>query len=311
MKTYSNYFGTATVKGDIERIINNNLADNLTWGIEQVNDATRYLVSKYYFNERTYPVPGGTVAQTQFYNLPPQVKKLINVTETIGSVIWQPKECPSRQYWDSLNVITFYQDFPSYFFVFNNQVGIYPIPASNGNTLTLNYKTRIIDLSMADVDNTTNVTTVAITTNTATVTASGATFKQWMAGQWIRVPFSSTDAADGDNQWYQIDTVTSSTVLVLKNQYTGATVTGANFTVGQVSILPEDYQDLPLYRMGVIYYTTRFPDPERAKIYQDLWDRGEAKLNEEFGSKTSSVVLTDTDDTIINPNLFVRAASQN
>lgn len=309
MKTYSSYFGTASATGDIQRIINNNLADNLTWGIEQINDATRYLVSKYYFNERSYTVPSGTVAQTQFYNLPPQVKKIINVTVSIGSVLWQPKECPSRQYWDSLNVITFYQDFPSYFFIYNGQLGIYPIPASSSNVITMNYKTRIVDLSMADVDQSTNSTTVAITTNTTTVTASGATFKQWMAGQWIRIPFSSTDSADGDNQWYQIDTVTSTTVLVLKNAYTGATVTSASFTIGQVSLLPEDYQDLPLYRMGLIYYTTRFPDPARAKIYEELWDRGEAKLNEEFGSKTSSVVLTDTDEAITNPNLFVRTVS--
>ena len=101
MKTYSNYFGTATTTGDIQRIINNNATDNLTWGIEQINDANRYLVSKYYFNERTYLPPGGTIAQTQFYNLPPQVKKVINVTVTIGNVLWQPTECSSRQEWDN------------------------------------------------------------------------------------------------------------------------------------------------------------------------------------------------------------------
>lgn len=310
MKTYSNYFGTASLTGDIQRIINNSLADNITWGMEMINEATRYLVSKFYLNERTYTVPGGTIAQQQFYNLPPQVKELINVTITIGSVVWQSKPCSSRQYWDSLNVITFYQDYPSFFFVYNGQVGIYPIPASNSNVLTLNYKTRIIDLSIDDVTSVTSSNTVSITTNTPTVTASGATFKAWMAGQWIRIPFSTTDSTNGDNQWYQIDSVTSSTVLVLKNQYTGATVTVAAFTIGQVSILPEDYQDLPLYRMGYIYYTTRFPDPVKAGLYKALYDEGFEKLNEEFGSKTSSVVLTDIDTPVANPNLFVRTVSQ-
>lgn len=309
MKTYSNYFGTTTLVGDIQRIINNSASDNLTWGIEQINDATRYLVSKYYFNERTYLVPGGTIAQTQFYNLPAQVKKIINLTVTIGSVVWQPKECPSRQYWDSLNVITFYQDFPSYFFIYNGQIGIYPIPASSSNIVTMNYKTRIVDLAMADVDQLTAPSTVSIISNTTIVTASAPTFKQWMAGQWIRVPFSNTDSADGDNQWYQIDTITTSTILVLKNPYSGSNVTAGQFTIGQASILPEDYQDLPLYRMGMIYYTTRFPDATKAKLYQNLWEEGEAKLNDEFGSKTSSVVLTDTDESIVNPNLFVRTVS--
>lgn len=299
MKTYSSYYSS-----DIQRIINNSLADNLSWGIELINDSIRYLVTKYYFNERQYTTT--TVASQQFYNLPPQVKKLINITVTIGGVVWQPKECPSRQFWDALNVITFTQDFPSYFFVYNGKVGIYPTPSSAGNTIAMNYKTRVVDLSMADVTCSANI---AITTNTTTVTATGATFLKWMEGQWIKVAHNATDAANGDNQWYQIDTVTSSTILILKNPYTGSTVASANAVIGEVPILPEDYQDLPLYRMGLIYYTTRFPDPTRAALYQKLWDEGEAKLNEEFGSKTSSIVLTDTDSPIINPNLFVRTVS--
>lgn len=310
MKSYSSYFGTATVPGDIQRIINNSASDNLLWGIEQINDANRYLIAKYYFNERSYIVPGGTVAQTQFYNLPPQVKKLINVTVSIGGVLWQVLECPSRIMWDNLNVTTFYQDFPSYFFVYNGQVGIFPIPASSSNIITLNYKTRVVDLSMADVTQATSGQTVSITANSTTVTASGATFLNWMVGQWIRIPFTSTNSTSGDNQWYQIASVTSSTVLVLSNQYSGATVSAANFTIGQVSILPEDYQDLPLYRMGIIYYTTRFPDPARAALYQKLWDEGVAKLDEEFGSKTTSIVLPDVNLPMLNPNLYQRSLTQ-
>lgn len=309
MKTYSSYFGTASVIGDIQRITNNSLADNLTWGMEMINDADRYLITKYYFNERTYT--NTTVAQQQFYNLPPQVKKLINLTVTIGGIIWSPKECPSRQYWDALNAQTFYQDFPSYIFVYNGQVGIFPNPSSSGNTITMNYKTRIEDLSMPDVTGTTASTTVTITTNTTTVTAAGAAFKNWMAGNWIRIPHSSTDAANGDNQWYQIDSITSPTVLILKNKYAGSTVTGGDFTIGQVSILPEDYQDLPLYRMGIVYFTTRFPDPVRAKMYQGLWDEGLAKLDDEFGSKTTDVALADIDMPLVNPNLYQRSITQN
>lgn len=298
MKTYTSY------QNDIPRIINNSASDNLTWATEMIMDSIRYLIAKYYFNERSYTV--ATVASTQFYNLPPLVKKLINVTVTIGGVVWQPKECPSRQMWDSLNVITFTQDFPSYFFVYNGQVGIYPTPSSSSNTITMNYKTRVPELSQ--IDYTTG--TVAITTNTTAVTGSGTTWTKAMAqGGWLRVSHSGTDAANGDNQWYEIASVTDGTHLVLKNNYTGATVTGASYIIGEVSILPEDYQDLPLYRMGLIYYTTRFPDPIRASMYQKLWDIGEEKLNEEFGAKTSSIVLNDTETIIQNPNLFVRSVS--
>lgn len=298
MRTYTSY------QNDIPRILNNSLTDNVTWATEMVNDSIRYLVSKYYFNERTYTTV--TVAQQQFYNLPPRVKKIINSTVTIGSVLWQPKECPSREYWDALNVITFYQDFPSFFFVYNGQLGIFPIPASSSNTITMNYKSRIPDLTQADY----TTGTVSITTNTTTVTGSGTTFTNLMAqGGWIRVAHSSTNSANGDNEWYEIDSVTSATVLVLKNKYTGATVAAGSYTIGEVTILPEDYQDLPLYRMGLIYYTTRYPDAIRAAEYQKLWDDGLYRLNEEFGSKTTNVILTDTDSPIQNPNLFQRVVS--
>ena len=98
-------------------------------------------------------------------------------------------------------------------------------------------------------------------------------------------------------------------VLVLKNVYSGATVSGASYTIGEVSILPEDYQDLPLYRMGYIYYTTRFPDEVKAKLYKNLYDEGVAKLDEEFGTKTTSVVLTDLGGYQENMNLYLSAIS--
>ncbi len=309
MRTCSSYLNTSTTPntGDIPRVLNNTLADNMTWALEELNQSLRYLTTKYYFNERAYTTL--TVANQQFYNLPPQVKKLINITVLIGSTLWQPRECPSREYWSYLNTITFQQDYPSFFFVFNGQVGLWPVPSSSGNTITMNYKTRIVDLSMQDVTDVTSGQTISITTNTTTVTAIGAAFKQWMAGQWLRVPFSTTDSTNGDNQWYQIDSVTSSTVLVLKNAYTGATVTGASFTIGQAPLLPEDYQDLPLYRMAYLYYTTRTSNQDKATLYQNLYDRGLKELDDEYGSKTTSVILPDTQEPIYNPNLFVRSIS--
>ncbi len=296
MKTYQNYVT------DISRIINNSLPDNVAWAMETINDTTRYLVSKYYMNERTYTTL--SVAQQQFYNLPPQVKKIINVTVDIGNIKWQPKECPTRQFWDTLNVQTaWYQDYPSYFFIYDGKIGIYPTPAGSGNTITLNYKTRIPDLSQSDYI----IGSASVTSAQAIVQGTATTWTKAMAdGGWIKIAHSATDANNGDDQWYQINSVTDATHLTLKNNYTGATVSGASYKIGQVSILPEDYQDLPLYRMAIIYYTTRFPDATKAGLYQNLYDDGEARLNEEFGSKTSSVILEDTNGQIINPNLFQR-----
>jgi hypothetical protein len=294
---------------DFGTLSKNSSTANLALGDTLINQSLRYLTGKFYFNERSYSTL--TVANQQFYPLPPQVKRLIDVTVTIGGVVWLTKPCSNREYWDSLNVITFYQDFPSFHFVYNgNEVGIWPTPASAGNTITMNYQIRTTDLSMADVTHTTASTTVSIITNTTTVTAAGSAFKAWMVGEWIQIPPSSTDATNGDNKWYQIASVTSATVLVLENPYTGATVTGANFTIGQMPILAEDYQDLALYRSLWIYFTSIVPDKSRASLYEDLYNKGYAMLETEYGQKVTSPVLTDTDAPVYNPNLFVSSIQQ-
>lgn len=308
MKTTTSYYGTATATpaysdGDIGRITNNLLVANLDWGLQEVNQSLRYLTTKYYFNERSYTTT--SVGGQQFYNLPPQVKKLINLTVFIGSTLWQPKECPSREYWDYLNTQTFNQDYPSFFFVFNGQVGLWPVPASDGNTITMNYKIRTVDLSMPDVTNVTSGTTVAIQQDNPQLNASGDMFKDWMVDQWVRIPHSTNDTINGDNQWYQISSIVDSTQAILKNSYSGKSIAeGAAFTIGEVPLLPEDYQDLPLYRMGMIYYGTRFPDKTRYDLYENLYNTGFAALDEEFGSKTTSIILPDTSAPIYNPNLF-------
>lgn len=293
--TYRNRFGTLT---------KNSSASNLLLADDLINQSLRYLTGKFYFNERSYTTP--TVSQQQFYNLPPQVKRLIDVTVTIGSVVWLTKPCPNREYWDSLNVITFYQDFPSFHFVYNgNQVGIFPIPASAGNLITMNYQIRTTDLSQADVTQTIASSTMAITTNTSTLTASAPTFLPWMVNQWIQIPPSSSSSTCGDNKWYQIASITSTTVALLENPYTGSTVSGANFTIGEMPILAEDYQDLALYRALWIYFTSIVPDRSRSELYQDLYNKGYEMLEIEYGQKVTSPVLTDTSAPIYNPNLFV------
>jgi len=277
-------------------ITGNTSIENLDYGLGLVNDSLRYLTSKFYLNERSYTTT--TVAQQQFYRLPPQVKELINLTVTIGSVKWIPNVCPTRDYWDSLNVITFYQDFPSFFFVYDGQVGIFPTPASSGNTIEMHYKTRIKDLSQADY----TTGTVAITQDTTTLTGTGTTFIKNMEDRWIRIAEPT-----GDGNWYQIKTYTDATHLELYNKYTGPTVSGGTYIIGEMPIMPEDYQDLALYRALHVYYNSRVPNPSQADLYKSLYDEGYALLDAEFGQKTTNVALTDTDVPVYNPNLFLRS----
>lgn len=359
---YRSRFGTLT---------KNSTTSNLIVGDQLINDSLRYLTGKFYFNERTYTTK--TKSGQQFYQLPPQVKRLIDLTVTIGDVLWLTKPAPNREYWDSLNVIQFQQNYPSFHFVYNgNKVGIWPTPAADGDTITMNYQIRTRDLSQADyttgtvtlpytatftaivVEDATSATLSAgwaLPTNTyqivfsngetrsvtltnastavswssglnsaatATITVnesgggsivigSGTTFIADMAtGQrWLQVT-----APTGDNQWYQIGGFISTTAISLLNPYTGNAASGASYTIGEMPILSEDYQDLALYRALWIYFTSIVPDSARAKTYKDLYDEGYKMLNQEYGQKNTSPVLTDTDAAVYNPNLFVKSVSQ-
>src|SRR5882672_5071608 len=143
MLTYTSY------SSRFNDLTQNSSSGNTTRGMQLVNDSLRYLTEKYYFNEAQYTTT--TVAQQQTYYLPFNVKDVINMTVLVGSVLWQPLEASSRQFWDSLNTIPFYSDFPQFGYRFTaNQINLFPIPVSNGNTITINYKKRIRDLSAAD-----------------------------------------------------------------------------------------------------------------------------------------------------------------
>jgi hypothetical protein len=285
-----------TLQTDYGTLSLNNSAANITQGTRLINDAIRILVNKFYFNETSYTQL--SVANQQFYNLPPNCRKIINVTGTIGNVVWVTKDCPDRNYWDILNTIPFAQDFPMFHFIWNRntQVGIWPKPASSGNTYTVNYQMRNVDLSQPDY----STGTVSITTGTNALTFAGSTLNANMAFRWIQIP-----APTGDNQWYQIQSVNvGANTAMLYGNYGGPTVSGGTFTIGEMSILPEDYQDLPLYRALEVYFTSIVPNEAQALLYKGLYDTGYEQLNADYGTKTTSVVLTDENAPLINPNLF-------
>lgn len=303
MLTYTSYINR------FQDYTGNTLTTNNTRALQWVNDSLRYLTTKYFFNEATFTVPGGSIAQTQNYQLPYDIKRIINVTIKVGGFLYQPIESPNRQHWDSINMVPFYSDFPQFFYRYPfATVGIFPTPTTSSNAITINYQRRIVDISQADY-----ITgTVSVTTLTTTVTgAGGASWTTSMAGRWIQIAMNSTsNATSGDNAWYQIASVTNGTTLVLNNQYQGATVSGGTYIIGETPLLPEDYQDLPLYRALSIYYSTLVHNKEEAELNKRLYEEGFAKLDAEFGSKSTNPVLTPPNSPVYNPNSFPRNLTQ-
>lgn len=274
---------------------------NATLMAQMISDAQRYLIEKYFSNESSTTIV--TVSQQQFYSLPFDYSKLKTGTITVGQLRWNPTEILSRADWDSLNVFPYYSDIPNNYFIYNGQMGFWPIPSSNGNTITFNYKRRVTDLSITDY----STGTVAVTNGSATVTGTTTGFLANylpVAGSvlnlnlWIKVTPPS-----GDGNWYQISSITSATVLTLVNTYQGGTTAGASYVIGQMPVLLEDYHDLLVYRPLMIYFSSINPQPQKAQEFKTLYDEGIAMMNNYIGSKALNVNLRGKINTI-NPNSY-------
>ena len=294
MKSYT------TLRNQYATLTNNTATANLTLGDQLINDSLRYLTTKYFFNERSQLVPGGTIAGTQNYPLPYNIKTLINAYISVGNIRYQLRETPTRAAWDQMNFVPYTSDIPQYYYIYNKEFLVFPTPASSTNPITFNYKIRLKDLTQADY----STGTVTVTSGSSAVTGNLTIFTADMVGRWIQVT-----APSGDGNWYEIGGYTNGTSITLVNQYQGTTVAGASYTIGEMPLLPEDYQDLPVYRACSIYFTTRVPDAVRADLFDKLYKEGAEKLDAEFGSKSNSVAITPADSDVLNPNLFTRNLS--
>lgn len=251
-----------------------------------------------------------TTASTQFMNLPYDcdLVRAVSVVPTGSTIRYTPKLVADRRYWDQLNLRSYVSDIPEFAYVYAGQIGLWPVPASTSNTVSLAQKCRVIDLSVADITSTT-VTSIA-SGGTSMVVSGGVS--ALMAGMWIRVTYTPGTTNTGDGLWYEISSVSGSTITLVR-AYGGTTISAgtAACTIGQMSLLPEAFQDMPWIWAAGTYW--RKEDDNRA-----------ASFFEEHGSYTNPptgmvrelvaayseqdmdmVIDGGDDDTPINPNLLV------
>lgn len=161
-------------------------------------------------------------------------------------------------------------------------------------------------LTISGGDGTANFTVISIS-QSSTITGSGTS---WLAtynttagnvlnlNLWIRIT-----APLGDNEWYQIQSIQSATSLTLVNPYQGETCTGANYVIGQMPLLLEDFHDIPVYKPALIYFSTIQPNEAKASEARNLYKEGIERLNVYCGQKSLNVNLNPPRQ-MRNPNLF-------
>jgi hypothetical protein len=300
------YTGSRNFFGDLTQ---NSNSTNLTLGDKFINASIKQILNlrRWDFLEKT--ATDSTVASQQFYDLPFDYGRLIDVTVTIGSTQYTPREVTNRRFWDRINTSSSVtSDIPEWYYIFNKQLGFYPTPSSaTADAISYAYHRQRKDLSLADY--TTSTILTATDGSTAIVGNSSTAWTAKMAGLWLRITDSLT-ANTGDGRWYEIASITDATNLVLDKAYGGISIAAgtAAYTIGQVSLIPEDYQDLPVYKAAEIYFTSIKPEANQAQLYKILFEEGLDSMTKEHGSKTTDMV-TDMgvleDRHIINPNLTI------
>lgn len=300
------YTGSRTHFGDL---INDTTSTTLTIGDRLINHQIQRLLGKrnWPFLEKAVTIT--TVAGQQFYDLPITCKRVRSVYLTVSSTRYVPIECPSREMWDRLNQSSYTSDIPEYFFQFDGQVGLWPTPASSSNVGTITCLRRQKDLTIADW---TTGTISAATVNSDSITGTTTGWLTSMIGSYFKITEGLSGVytdSKGDGRWYEIEAVPAGTTITLTKPYAGASISSAAaaYTIGQASIIPEEYQDVPVIAAAYMYYKVIKPELDIAKEFKAEYDDRFAEFLSDYGQKTTSPVLDEEDDLdFINPNLTIR-----
>jgi len=290
------YTGSRNLYADLT---NNDSSSNLSFGDTLINEAIKFMLGDqaWYFLEAQ--ATDTTVASQANYELPADFDKMNTVTITSGSTKYNPTPLKSRDDYDFMTESTQTSDIPQYYFIYDNTLYFWPTPSSAGNTITMNYKKRVVDLSQADY------TTGTITTATngdETIVGDSTVWVAGMAGRYIRIT-----APTGDHKWYKIASVTNNTNLELDVPYVGTSIAAgsATYTIGEMSVIPEKYQIAPVYHAAATYWMTN-NESGRASNFMEMFEQSRKSMKFEESKKTTNSVLNNVNKNVIrNPNLFI------
>lgn len=126
------------------------------------------------------------------------------------------------------------------------------------------------------------------TSLTGTNTSFVPTTNQSNESRWIQI-----QQPDGDALWYQIASVVSSTEITLYQPYQGINVSNSqNWSIGQMPLIAEDFQDMPMIKGLVWYFSSIVDNDKKAKEWEDEYQKKAVLLKKYSGTNTISVNLS-------------------
>lgn len=148
------------------------LSDTQTFIKKELNKANTLVFSKLpnHLTQRTQTA--STVADQQFYHLPPDFGTLEAATLTVGGINYPLQVVQSYENWNVMNQVSSSgSTLPQFIFPRRDDFGIYPIPSAV-NTITFTYNLSQKELTADDYSD----STISLTNGDATVTGSGTVF---------------------------------------------------------------------------------------------------------------------------------------
>lgn len=247
-----------------------------------------------------------TVASQRAYSIPNSIRKITSFYVTVGTQIYFPDPIFNMdEYTKMLQANLGESDEPSSYFRLNNKINLVPVPASSSNIGTLTGFRETRNISIADY---TTGGVLTATPGSTAIVGTGTTWVASMAGRFIQIANSDT-ANKGDGYWYEIESVTNATNLVLVAPYEGTAIATGNATyiIGDVTFIPEAYDMAPIYRTMALWSQFQDPvHPQAANIWWRLYDGGqEAGLSKVVGGMVGQMLENEgelIDSPYISPN---------
>jgi len=250
-----------------------------------------------------------TTVGVQAYPIPANVSKIKNTTITLGQLVYTPSTVQSIQEWTMLNALPYTSDIPNQFYIYNNQIMFWPIPSTSGNVITLNYKSRVPDLSFADYS-TGTLSSIAVGDNQITGISTSwnttGTFPLNTDLTFFNL-FLRIDPPKGDGIWYPIQKFNSDTEVILATPIQNApSSTATTYTIGQLPLLEEDFHDMLVFGALKVYFSSIVKDQNLFQQYNNLEAERLEMLKDYAGTKSVNV---DLGSQVVpnNPNLYLFA----
>jgi hypothetical protein len=244
----------------------------------------------------------------QSYPLPANVSKIKNSTITIGQLVYSPAPVQSVQEWTRLNALPYASSIPAYFFIYNNQINFWPIPATSGEIITLNCQLNVVDMSYQDY--TTGTISSASVGSTAIV-GSGTTWTSYPQGTDLTFTnlYMTIQPPGGDGIAYPIQYFTSGTAVTLVKPIVNApNASGANYVIGQYPLLDPNFHDAIVYGALRIYFNSIVKDPNKYQMFNSLFEEKLQLAEFYLSTKQVNVDLSVT-PVQSNPNLYIYPTS--